>query len=74
MGGVDVADQYMCYYGIAKKMRKWWKHIAFPLIDMAISTAYIIFCNNTSSTMDQLQFRLHLAEKLAVPLIESIAH
>ena len=73
MGGVDVADQYMCYYGIAKKTRKWWKHIAFRLLDMAILNAYIIFYHNTRSSMDQLQFRLHLAEKLAIPLIESRA-
>ena len=73
MGGVDVADQYLCYYGIAKKTRKWWKHIAFRLLDMAIVNAYIIYRHNTRSTMDQLQFRLHLAEKLAIPLIESKA-
>ena len=33
MGGVDVTDQYLCYYGIAKKTSKWWKHIAFQLLD-----------------------------------------
>ena len=74
MGGVSVADQYLCYYGIAKKTRKWWKHIAFHLLDAAIVNAYIIFRHNTRSSMGQLQFwLLHLAEKLAIPLIESMA-
>ena len=63
-----VADynRHMCYYGLAKKMRKWWKHIAFHLIDMDILNVYIIFCSNTNGIMDQLQFRLHVAEKLAI--------
>ena len=71
MGGVDVAD--LCYYGFAKKTRKWWKHIAFQLLDMAIVNAYINFRHNTRSTMDRIQFWLHFAEKLAIPLIVSKA-
>lgn len=63
----------MCYYGMARKTRKWWRHVAFRLLDMAILNAYIISHNNTRSSIDHLQFRLHLAEKFAIPVIESRA-
>lgn len=54
MGGVDAANQYMCYYGIAQKTRKMWKHLAFCPVDMAILNAYIFFCLNTNSSMGHL--------------------
>ena len=73
MGGVDVTDQYLCYYGIAKKTSKWWKHIAFRLLD----TWHNCECLHNLPLQHQVYYGSTTisatSEKLAIPLIESKA-
>jgi hypothetical protein len=40
MGGVDLLDQYMSYYRIFIKSRKWTLRLIFHFIDMAICASY----------------------------------
>jgi len=73
MGGVDLADQAMCYYSVGRKNMKWWRKIVWRLHDHAINNACIIYKENNTSerTLTNLQFRLKLAQALAEPLITS---
>ncbi len=75
MGGVDMVDQYMCYYSIGRKSTKWWRKVVWRLLDQAIANARVIYVRNTSTSFDKqltnLQFRLMLVRKLTEPLIGS---
>lgn len=68
MGGVDMADQYMCYYTLGRKTRKWWRHVFWRLFDQAILNALIIYRSNHRNSLQRIlshkDFRLQLAHKL----------
>ena len=67
MGGVDLADQAMCYYSLGRKTVKWWRRVFWRMHDHAITNAYIIYKHNNASlqkVQTNLQFRLTLAEAL----------
>ena len=42
MGGVDKSDQFLSYYGFDHRSVKWWKRVAFHLLDLSIVNAYIV--------------------------------
>ena len=66
MAGVDKGDQLRCYYRLRLKFMKNYKYIFFFLLDTAITNAYILY-NNFSSTDKKLKqkgFRLSLAQQL----------
>ena len=48
MRGVDRADQLISYYSIPRKTIKWYKKIAFYLLDVCTLNANILYnqCNN----------------------------
>ena len=71
MGGVDLADQMMCYYSVGRKNMKWWRKVLWRLHDHAITNAYVIYKQNNSNakSLTNLQFRLKLAEALTEPLM-----
>ena len=65
MGGVDKCDQFCTYYTIKRKTRKWWKVILFRSVDIGIVNAWILYMHSPNHPpLDQLQFRLLLAEQL----------
>lgn len=49
MGGVDLADQLMCYYSVGRKSMKLWQRVLWRMIDHCIMNAYVIMANNASS-------------------------
>ena len=55
MGGVDVSDQYMCYYSVGRKTMKWWRHVFWRLHDIAILNAFIIYCANHATSLQKIQ-------------------
>ena len=70
-----MADQHICYYGIAKKTRKWWKHIyvTLCLVDMVILNAHVIFrCNTHCSSVGEAavdfmrDLRRHCLQRISV--------
>lgn len=72
MGGVDLADQSMCYYSVGRKNMKWWRKIVWRLHDHAINNAYVIYRENSpSKLLTNLQFRLKLAHSMTEPLVGS---
>ena len=75
MGGVDMADQAMCYYSLGRKTVKWWRRVFWRLHDMAITNAFVIYKTNNATSLQKLQtnrqFRLTLAEKLVAGIVAS---
>ena len=63
MGGVDLADQMMCYYSVGRKNMKWWRKVVWRLHDHAITNAYVIYKQNNGNAkpLTNLQFRLKIS-------------
>jgi Transposase IS4 len=71
MGGVDKLDQFISYYRIFIKSRKWILRIIFHFLDFAITASWIEYrkdctSNKTDSQqcLDLLHFRLNIFEFL----------
>ena len=43
MWGVDVADQFGCYYLLDRRTVKWWRKLLFWLMEVSIVNAYILY-------------------------------
>lgn len=43
MGGVDRCDQLNKYYTITRKTIKWWKKLAFHMINQTVTNAFILY-------------------------------
>ncbi len=65
MGGVDRGDQIRGYYACRSKSRKFYKYIYHFLFDVAITNAFILHTNyTTSKSRNAKDFRLQLAKEL----------
>ena len=73
MGGVDLADQAMCYYSIGRKSMKWWRRVFWRMVDHVITNAYVIYSANNAHSLERIhtrvKFRLQLANDLATPAL-----
>ena len=73
MGGVDLADQAMCYYSVGRKTMKWWRHIFWRMHNHATINAHVIYKANTATSLSKpisnLKFRLLLAQQLVEPYL-----
>ena len=67
MGGVDRADHLSKYNTITRKSVKWWKKLAFHLLNFAITNAYILYRKYEHKPISQYKFRealvLHLTSQ-----------
>nr|XP_012153228.1 PREDICTED: piggyBac transposable element-derived protein 4-like [Megachile rotundata] len=61
MKGVDHADQYLSYYSILRKTKKWTKKTVLYLINCALLNAYQICIKNSENPIRFKQFLLNLA-------------
>lgn len=43
MNGVDKCDQYLNYYTIGRKARKWWKKVFFRMMEQSIINSMVLF-------------------------------
>lgn len=72
MGGVDLADQAMCYYSVGRKTMKWWRRIFWRMHDQAITNAFVIYKANRADVGPpprQKQFRMEVAYALTSPML-----
>ena len=53
MGGVDLADQVMCYYSVGRKTMKWWRRVFWRMYDHAITNAYVIYSKNNATLLEK---------------------
>ena len=42
MGGVDMSDQLLVSYSIARRSKRWWLKLAFQMIEVALVNSYIL--------------------------------
>ncbi|CAK9833144.1 Transposon Tf2-8 polyprotein [Anthophora retusa] len=61
MKGVDRADQYLSYYSILRKTKKWTKKTVLYLINCALSNAYQIYTKNSENSIRFKKFLMDLA-------------
>lgn len=70
MGGVDSFDQFMSFYNINQKSRRWWMKIFFYLLEACIVDSYILYKISMKTqkrkSMSHLKFRSCLANELIV--------
>ena len=64
MGGVDVSDQLVRYYGFPHRSVKWWKRVFYHLLDLSIVNANILYNEVADKAMTQLDFSVALARSL----------
>ena len=77
MGGVDLADQAMCYYSVGRKSLKWWRRVFWRMHDQAITNAFVLHKANSISTgivKPQKHFRIQLAYALTSRAFEIRRH
>ena len=65
MGGVDLADQAMCYYSIGRKSMKWWRRVFWRMVDHVITNAYVIYSANNAHSLERIHTRVKFHLQLA---------
>lgn len=64
MGGVDLSDQYLITYSIARKrLKKYYQKMFRHMIDVAMLNSYILYKKN-GGTLSHLNFRLEVINSL----------
>jgi hypothetical protein len=67
MGGVDRSDQLGKYYTITRKSMKWWKKLAFHIINLLITNSYVLYVKmEPQKVLSQFDFRKELARELII--------
>lgn len=73
MGGVDLTDQYICYYAVGRKNMKWWRKVFWRMIDHAIINAYVVYHANIATSLSRpltrREFRVKIIHALTSHLI-----
>ena len=62
MNGVDIADQQSVYYRFIRKTVKWWKKIAFWLIETSMVNSYILYKLTVASPKSPAAYRRSVME------------
>ena len=69
MGGVDHNDQLLVYFAIGRKTLKWWKHVFWRLLEIALVNSHLLYkLKPGNESVTQKQFRLNLCHSLVQPL------
>ena len=68
MGGVDIADQYGCYYSFGRRSIKWWRKLMFWLLEVSLVNSYILYKATSSNHLSHSDYR----RKLVVGLCEGL--
>ena len=64
IGGVDIADQLVTYYGFQHCSNKWWKRVFFHLLDVTMVNAYIIYKSYRNTKVTHLSFMVDVVKGL----------
>ena len=71
MGGVDLADQKRAYYGVGRESTKFWRYLAWYILNSAIINSFIIYTQSLTRpltheqhTMTHLKYRLKIVKQL----------
>jgi hypothetical protein len=64
MSGIDHQDQMLSYYHNARKSIRWYKKLAFHIIDMMVLNSYKLYCKTNRVKIPFYDFRLAIIDKL----------
>ena len=64
MGGVDIADQLVTYYGFQHCSKKWWKRVFFHLLDVTMVNAFVIYKSSRHHKVTHLAFMVDVVKGL----------
>ena len=64
MKGVDRADQYLLYYSILRKTRKWTKRAVMYLLNCAFFNSYLVYNMHNNSSLTYKKYLLELSRCL----------
>jgi hypothetical protein len=71
MGGVDLADQLLSYYRVHIKTKKWYRHVFFHLLSVAVVNSWLLYrrdCDFEKMPQQQriplIKFQMKIAESL----------
>jgi len=63
-GQVDTLDQRLSYCSLPRQSRRWWPHLAWWLLDVAIANAQRLFEIKSSEKISAMDFRTQLMHQL----------
>ena len=72
--GVDIADQYAVYYSFVRKTVKWWRKVAFWLLETAMVNSFILYKESTPTPMSHVAFWRSVIDALASAHISTTSH
>ncbi|XP_035829688.1 piggyBac transposable element-derived protein 4-like [Aplysia californica] len=66
MGGVDLMDQVTSYYEISRRSLKWWRKLAFYLMDLCLVNAFQLYLkfSPAQKKLTHAEFRKSIVETL----------
>ena len=77
MNGVDKCDQYLNYYSLGRKAKKWWKKVFYKMVELCIINAMVLYFvahpDLTKKRQAHKLFRIQLAHELVQSLFDSRA-
>ena len=65
LNAVDLADQNAVYYSFKRKTVKWWRKVAFWLLETAVVNSYILYMKTVLVPISHIVFHRLLIESLA---------
>ena len=68
MGGVDVSDQYIGYYNLIHKTRKYWKTLFYHFLDIMVTNSFILFKHHLDPELQESFTLKKYREILAIEL------
>ena len=65
MNGVDIVDQYTVSYPFTRRTLKWWRKVAFWLLEVCVTNSYILYRETVSRPASHIVYRRAIVESLA---------
>ena len=77
MNGVDKCNQYLNYYSLERKAKKWWKKVFYRMLELCSINALVLYFVAhpylAKKRQEHKLFRIQLVHDLAQPLLDSQA-
>ena len=77
MNGVDKCDQFLSYYALSRKSKKWWKKVFFRMVEVSVLNAMVLYFKVHPALQNHRQahkaFRHTLVHQLVQHLLDARA-
>lgn len=72
MGGVDLCDQLLHYYGLTRKSKKWWRRVFFRLLELCIINSLVLYKANNPDFAKKCMVHKIYRETLVLQLVQKL--